>query len=192
MEWNKDKVVTTLLGIVAIGIIAYTLGPIAYAWFSVIRDIETRESNRNYKYVYTIPETSLFLQTYFYKDSLCTFIGNDTIIDNCSHFSVQYFPDITLVLLEVVNDSLVYLVDHNNDVKHIYSKGVTIEHISDGFYNPEFYNKEYTEKSFLNYVPKFPRLTRVSIYAGKVKVGILNDSVVSPMNIIHETMICKH
>lgn len=185
MKNIKGKIFTILLGLVAIGIIAWTLGPIAYAYFSIIRDIDTWESKKNYRYVYAIPETSLFLQTYFYNDSLFTFVGNDTTIDNCSHFSVRYISDLTLVVLDVVNDSLVYLADHNNDVDSIYNKGVTIEHISNGFDNHNFYDKRYTEESILYYVPKFPQLTRISIYSGRVRT----DSVIKPIMIKRETMV---
>lgn len=188
---NNNVIATILLGLFAIGVIVWTLGPITSAWFSIIRNISKRESNRNYRYVYVIPETSLVLQTYFYKDSLCIYVGNDTILDNCSHFSVRYFPGQTLVLLDVVNDTIVYLVDHNNDIDSIYNKKVTIAHIPNGFDNIQFYAKGYTEKSFLEYVPKFPLLTRVSCYAGKVRAGLSNDSVVLPMKVIHEKTI-KH
>lgn len=182
---TKDKISTTLIGLVAISIVALALEHIVYELFSFNRETANMESNRNYRYVYAIPETSLFLQTYYYNDSLCTFVGNDTILDNCSHFNVRYIPNLTLVLLDVINDSLVYLVDHNNDIDSIYNKDVTIVHISDGFDNPQFYNKGYTEKSFLDYTPKFSLLTRVSIYSGKVMTGIENSSVVSPEIIIH-------
>lgn len=192
MKNIKHKIVTILLGLVSIGIITWSLGPIVHAYFSIIRDVDKWESKKDYRYVYAIPETSLFLQTYFDNDSLCTFVGNDTVIDNCSHFSVRYIPDLTLVLLDVVNDSHVYLVDHNNDVDSIYNKNVMIEHIPYGFNNPQFYDKRYTEKSFLYYVPKFPLLTRVSIYSGKVRVGDTNARVVSPMMTLHETTIIPH
>ena len=183
MKNMKDKIVTILLGLVALGIVAFTLGPIAYTFFSVVRDIDTWESQRNYRYVYAIPETSLFLQTYFYNDSLCTFVGNDTTIDNSSHFSVRYFPGTTLVLLDVVNDSLAYLVDHNNDADSIYSKSVKVERISNGFYNSKYYDKRYKEGKYLYYVPKFPLIARIGIYASKVDV---NDSVVKPIMIKRE------
>lgn len=177
-----------MLGLVAIELIAWTLGPIAYTHFSIIRDIDKWETKKNYRYMYAIPETSLFLQTYFYNDSPCTFVGNDTTIDDCSHFSVRYISDLTLVVMDVVNDSLVYLADHNNDVDSIYNKGVTIEHISNGFDNPEFYDRRYTEKSILYYVPKFPRSTRISIYSGKVRT----DSVIRPIMIKHEKRGCQY
>lgn len=185
--WNiiKNKIATILLGLVVFGIIAWILGPIVNGYYSICRDINERESKMNYNYIYAIPETSLFLQTDFYNDSLYVFVGNDTIIDNCSHFSVRYISDLTLVLMDVVNDSLVYLVDHNNDVDNIYCKNVTIEQIPYGFDNSQFYNKRYTEKSFLYYVPKFSLLTRISIYSGRV---IVNDSIVSPMMIKHKNV----
>ena len=182
MKNIKDKIVTILLGILAIGIVAWIFGPITYVFFSVVRDIDTWESQKDYRYVYAIPETSLFLQTYFYNDSLCTFVGNDTTIDNSSHFSVRYISDLTLVVLDVVNDSLVYLVDHNNDVDDICNKGVTIEHISKGFDNHDFYDKRYTEESILYYIPKFSQLARISIYSGRVRT----DSVIKPIMIKRE------
>lgn len=182
MKNIKGKIFTILLGLVALGIIACTLGPIAYTFFSIVRDIDTWESQRNYRYVYAIPKTSLFLQTYFHNDSLYTFVGNDTIIDNCSYFGVRYISDLTLVVLDVVNDSLVYLADHSNDVDSICNKGVTIEHISNGFDNHDFYDQRYTEESILYYVPKFHQLTRVSIYSGRVRT----DSVIKPIMIKRE------
>ncbi len=183
MKNIKDKIVTILLGLVALRIIACPLGPIANTFFSIVRDIDTWESQRNYRYVYAIPETPLFLHTYFYNDSLCTFIGNDTIAENGSHFSIRYFPGTTLVLLDVVNDSLAYLVDHNNDADSIYSKSVKVERISNGFDNSKYYDKRYKEGKYLYYVPKFPLIARIGIYAGKVDV---NDSVVKPIMIKHE------
>jgi hypothetical protein len=83
----------------------------------------------------------------------------------------------------VVNDSLVYLVDHNNEVDNICNKSVTIEQIPKGFYNHDFYDQKYTEESILYYVPKFHQIARISIYSGKVRA---NDSVVLPMIIKHE------
>lgn len=183
---SKDRIVTILLSLLAICIIVLAFGPIGYSWFSINRKIAERESNRNYRYVYAIPETSLFLQTYFYKDSLSVFVGNDTILDNCSSFSVKYFPSLTLVLLDVVNDSLVYVVDHQNDVDSINNNGVKITHISNGFDNHQFYDKRYTENSILYYIPKFPLSTRVCCYAGKITVGFNQDSVLKPMKIIQE------
>ena len=183
MKNIKDKIVTILLGLVALGIIACTLGRFLYAYVSILVDIGKRESKENYRYVYAVPETPLFLHTYFYNDSLCTFIGNDTIAENGSHFSVRYFPGTTLVLLDVVNDSLAYLVDHNNDADSIYSKSVKVERISNGFYNSKYYDKRYKEGKYLYYVPKFPLIARIGIYAGKVDV---NDSVIKPIMIIRE------
>jgi len=186
MSNHKDKIVTFVLGITACGIIIWALGPIAHAYFSTIKEISKWESKENCRYVYAIPNTSLFLQTYFYNDSLCTIVGKDTIINNGSHFSVRYFSDLTLVLLEVINDTLVYLVDHNNDIDSIYNKSVIIEHIPSGFNNSKFYDKQYTEDSRLYYEPKFPRVARISLYSGKV---IMNDSVVSPIEIKYKTMV---
>ena len=180
---TKDKIVTILLGLAAIGIIVWALGPIVHAFYSICKDVENRESKKNYRYVYPIPETCLYLQTYFYNDSLCTFVGSDTAINNCSHFSVWYKSDLTLVLLDVVNDSLVYLVDHNNEVDNICNKSVIIEQVPKGFYNHDFYDQKYTEESILYYVPKFQQIARISIYSGKVRA---NDSVVLPMIIKHE------
>lgn len=182
----KDKIVTIVLGLIAIGIIVCTLGRFLYAYMSILIDIGKRESKENYRYVYAVPETPLFLHTYFYNDSLCTFIGNDTIAENCSHFSVRYFPGTTLVLLDVVNDSLVYLVDYNNDSDTIYNKGVKVERILHGFYNSKYYDKRYREGKYLYYVPKFPLIARIGICAGKVDV---NDAVVKPIMIKRETMV---
>lgn len=189
MNNHKNRIITLVLGLLACGIIVWALGPIAHAYFSYIREINKWESKKNYRYVYAIPETPLFLQTYFANDSLYTFIGNDTIMDNCSHFGVWYYSDLTLVVLDVVNDSLVYLADHNNDVDSICNKSVLIEHVSNGFDNSKYYDKQYTEDSRLYYVPKFSQLTRISIYAGKVRA---NDSIVSPMIAKHETMVIPH
>ena len=183
MKNIKDKIVTLLLGLVALGIIACTLGRFLYAYVSILVDIGKRESKENYRYVYAIPETSLFLQTYFHNDSLYTFVGNDTIIDNCSYFGVRSISDLTLVVLDVVNDSLAYLVDHNNDADSIYSKSVKVERISNGFYNSKYYDKRYKEGKYLYYVPKFPLIARIGIYAGKVDV---NDSVIKPIMIKRE------
>ena len=154
MKNIKDNLVTILLGILTIGIIVWAIGPIVYAWFSITGDINKWESKNNYRYVSAMPNTNLYIQTYFYNDSLCVFVGNDTIIGNCSHFNIRYFSDLTIVLLDVENDTLVYLVDHNNDVDSIHNNGVRIEHISDGFDNSQFYDKIYKEKSFIEYTPK--------------------------------------
>lgn len=185
MNNHNDKIITLVLGLIVCGVIAWTFGPVFYAFISNIREINKWESKMNYRYVYAIPETSLFMQTYFYNNSLYTFIGNDTIIDNGSHFSVRYFSDLTLVLLDVVNDSLVYLVDHNNDVDSINNKSVMIEYISNGFDNSNFYIKQYTDDSRIYYAPKFPQKARISIYSGKVRA---NGVVVPPMIIKRETV----
>lgn len=183
MNKIKDKIVVTIFGVVAVGLVALILGPFIYTFLSAYKDIESWESKKNYRYVYAIPKTSLLLQTYFNNDSLYTFIGSDTIKGNCSYFGVSYFSDLTLVVMEIGGDSLVYLADHNNDVNNICNRSVKIEHISKGFENPAYYDRQYTSDSVPYYVFKKPCITRVCIYSGRV---MMNDTILHPIIIMEE------
>ena len=151
--------------------------PIIIEYFKIL--FEPQDAKIYHRYIYAIPKTNIFMHTYFAYDSLYVYIGKDTTKEHSSNFKLKYIPNLTAIVMEVGNDSLVYLVDNNNEIKNVKNNNnMIIEKIENGYNNSMFYDRQYTEDSCVFYVFKRQRFESIYIYSGRVFV---NDSIIPPL-----------